>query len=61
MADINLRNIVLNMLIKTLEEKELSHHVLKNIFDDPGLSSKDKAFINRLYSGTLESLYILIM
>ena len=50
---------MLDMLIRTLEKGELSHQVLQQVYADPGLSSRDLAFINRLYSGTLEKLVYL--
>ena len=55
----NLRGRVLSMLIRTLEKGELGHLVLREIYEDPVLSSRDLAFINRLYSGTLEKLVYL--
>ena len=56
MADINLRNTVLNMLIRTLEDKELSHYVLNEMLMNRELSYRERAFINRMYSGTIEKL-----
>ncbi len=55
----NLRNIVLNMLDATLEQGQLSHLVINNAFSDEQLTAKDRAFINRIYSGTLEKLVYL--
>ena len=55
----NLRNIVLNMLDATLEKGQLSHIVINNTFSDDQLTIKDRSFINRVYSGTLEKLVYL--
>lgn len=52
----NLRGIVLTMLIRTLEQGELSHLVLNETFQCCSFSASEKAFINRLYSGTMEKL-----
>lgn len=52
----NLRAVVLNMLTSTLEKGEFSHVVINNTFADKSLTQRDRAFINRLYSGTLEKL-----
>ena len=55
----NLRNIVLNMLIKTLENGEFSHLVLNQVFAEEAFSAQEKAFVNRLYAGTLEKIFYL--
>ncbi len=55
----NLRNIVLNMLSATLEQGQLSHLVINDTFADEQLTAQDRAFINRVYSGTLEKLVYL--
>ena len=47
------------MLISTLEKGKLSHLVLKSILEDKSFSAKDRAFINRTFSGTLEQLVYL--
>ena len=55
----NLRNIVLNMLSATLEKGQLSHLVINDTFADEQLTAQDRAFVNRVYSGTLEKLVYL--
>ncbi|MCF0228575.1 MAG: 16S rRNA (cytosine(967)-C(5))-methyltransferase RsmB [Parasporobacterium sp.] len=55
----NIRNIILNMLIRTLEKGEFSHIVINSAFRDHMLSSRERGFINRVYSGTLERLIFL--
>lgn len=56
-SDINARTIVLNILIKVLEQNELSHITIRRALDKySDLSQNDKAFINRLSEGTIERL-----
>ena len=55
----NLRNLVLNMLILTLEEHQMSHHVLSEVLEQKNLSVQERHFVNRLFAGTLEKLVYL--
>lgn len=55
----NLRNIVLTMLTETLDKGEFSHNIINKVFSDSTLSYRDRAFINRLYSGTLEKIVLI--
>ncbi|MCF0230400.1 MAG: 16S rRNA (cytosine(967)-C(5))-methyltransferase, partial [Parasporobacterium sp.] len=50
----NIRNTVLNMLNRTLDEGRFSHIVLNETLSEYELSYQDKAFLNRLYMGVLE-------
>lgn len=59
MASNDLRYLVLNMLIRTFEKGELSHIVLREIYEDSSMSPRDLSFVNRLYSGTLEKVVYL--
>ena len=52
----NPRNIILNMLTETLDKGKLSHIVLREMFDREQPDARDRAFINRTFSGTLETL-----
>lgn len=56
---VNTRNIVLNMLLDTLEKDIPSHLVLNRVFEEQPLEYRDKTFINRLFTGTLETLVYL--
>ena len=66
MDKINSRNIVLNMLIRTLEEGLFSHLVLREVLNELDISAgpeaedgyflKERSFINRLYMGVLQKL-----
>lgn len=52
---INTREIVLDLLLRTLEEKKFSHLVLQQKLSKiPELSKQDRNFITRLFEGTLE-------
>lgn len=54
--DVNLRNIVLNMLLENNQGK-LSHIVLKETLDEhEELDKNQKAFITRLFQGTIERM-----
>ena len=48
------RKLVLSMLDMTTRQGKLSHHVLADAFSDNDLSVQDRAFVSRLYIGTLE-------
>ena len=53
--NINLREIVLEMLLAVLVQKEYSHAILKDVLDKYNyLSGQEKAFIKRLFNGTIE-------
>ena len=52
----NPRNIILNMLTETLDKGRLSHIVLREVFEKEQPNARDRAFINRTFSGTLETL-----
>ncbi|MDO5410155.1 MAG: 16S rRNA (cytosine(967)-C(5))-methyltransferase RsmB [Lachnospiraceae bacterium] len=46
------------ILHQVLEEKQYSHVELQKIFrENPGLSARDRAFVERIVRGTLEHLY----
>ena len=55
----NLRNIVLTMLVETLEKQGFSHILLQEAFSKQDLDPNEKAFITRLYLGTLEQVMYL--
>jgi len=44
------------MLVRTLEQGGLSHIVLSGTFSSGDFSTQEKAFIKRVYSGTIEKL-----
>ena len=53
--NINLREIVLEMLLAVSVQKEYSHAILKDVLDKYNyLSGQEKAFIKRLFNGTIE-------
>jgi len=44
------------MLTETLDKGRLSHIVLREVFEKEQPDARDRAFINRVFSGTLETL-----
>ncbi len=53
---INTREIILDMVIEVLEEDKYSHTVLKSAFKKyPNLEKQDRAFISRIFTGTVKS------
>ncbi len=57
--DEDIRNIVLDMLVETLEDGAFSHLVLNHTLEDHPLSLQDKAFLERLFHGVLEQVIYL--
>ncbi len=52
---VNLRNLVLDILLAVEQDAEFSHIAIRNVLDKYGyLPHRDRAFIKRLASGTLE-------
>ena len=47
------------MLMETLEEHRMSHHVLSDVLEKQDLPVQERRFVNRLYCGTLEKLVYL--
>ena len=56
---IDIRAIVLQMLVDTIEKRAFSHIVLNQAFSSYTLSHQDMVFLGRLYHGTLERLIYL--
>lgn len=56
---INTRNIALNMLIDTTEKGDFSHITVNKAFSETKPDKQARAFVGRLYSGTLEQLIFL--
>ena len=55
--DINVREIVLDMLLEVQKEQTHSHVLLKNVLDKYAyIKESDRAFIKRLFEGTLERM-----
>ncbi len=61
MADnqINVRNLALNMLVETTCEGGFSHFLINKTFLENNLDKTQKAFLSRLYLGTLERVIFL--
>lgn len=57
--DPNTRNIVLTMLVETLEKQGFSHILIQDVFSGQELEGQERAFATRLYYGTLEQLLYL--
>lgn len=56
-TEINTRELVLDMLLEVLRENTHSHILLKNVLDKNNyIPESDKAFIKRLFEGTLERM-----
>lgn len=56
-SGVNLREILMDMLVQTLEEGEYSHLVLKNVLDKyQYLEKQERAFLSRVFEGTIEYL-----
>ncbi len=55
----NLRNIVLTMLVETLEKGGFSHIVVNDTFSENDLNGQERAFITRLFTGVLERLILI--
>ena len=55
----NSRNIVLTMLVETMENQGFSHILLQDAFSKYELDANEKAFVTRLYLGTLEQVLYL--
>ncbi len=55
----DLRNIVLTMLVETVEKQGFSHILIQDVFSKYDLDPQEKAFIERLYRGTLEQILYL--
>ena len=55
----NLRNIVLTMLVETMEKPGFSHILIQNVFSEYHMDPQEKAFVERLYRGTLEQVIYL--
>lgn len=56
---VNLRNIVLSMLVESLDGKGFSHILVNDVFSKNNLDENDRAFVSRLYLGTLEQVVYL--
>lgn len=55
MAALNTRELVLDMLLTVEKEEEYSHHLIQNVLNKYDyLETMEKAFIKRLFEGTLE-------
>lgn len=53
--DVNVRELIVDMYLSVLRDGEHSHILLKNVLDKYDyLDGKDKAFIKRVFEGTLE-------
>ncbi len=55
----DLRNIVLTMLVETMEKQGFSHILIQDAFSEYDLDPQEKAFVERLYRGTLEQILYL--
>ncbi len=55
----DLRNIVLTMLAETMEKQGFSHILIQDAFSRYDLDPQEKAFVERLYRGTLEQILYL--
>ena len=55
----DLRNIVLTMLVETMEKQGFSHILIQDAFSKYDLDAQEKAFVERLYRGTLEQILYL--
>lgn len=55
----DVRNIVLTMLVETVEKQGFSHILIQDVFSKYDLEPQEKAFIERLYRGTLEQILYL--
>ena len=56
-SSVNLRELVLNILMKITEEEALSHMVLSEVLEKyQYLEKRDRAFISRVTEGTLEHM-----
>ncbi len=55
----DLRNIVLIMLVETMEKQGFSHILIQDAFSRYDLDAQEKAFVERLYRGTLEQILYL--
>ena len=55
----DLRNIVLTMLVETMEKQGFSHILIQDAFSRYDLDPQEKAFVERLYRGTLEQILYL--
>lgn len=51
--------MVLTMLVETLEKQGFSHILIQDVFSGNHLDPQEKAFVERLYRGTLEHLLYL--
>ena len=58
-TDNNIRKIVLDMLVDTLENGAFSHLVLNQTLSDYSLTLQEKTFLERLYHGVLEQVIYL--
>lgn len=57
MPEINSRELVMDMLLEVLREGTHSHILIKNVLDKYNyIQESDKAFIKRLFEGTLERM-----
>ncbi|MBR2754481.1 MAG: 16S rRNA (cytosine(967)-C(5))-methyltransferase, partial [Lachnospiraceae bacterium] len=55
----DLRNIVLTMLVETMEKQGFSHILIQDAFSRYDLDPQEKAFVERLFRGTLEQILYL--
>ena len=57
MAEINNREIILEILMEILEKKQFSHVVINNTIENFSfLDKRDRAFIKRVSEGSVENL-----
>lgn len=56
---VNLRNLVLSMLVETLDGKGFSHILVNDAFSKNNLDENERAFVSRLFLGTLEQIVYL--